>query len=382
MRRLLVLVTSIIFVDALLFTALTPLVPEYARTFGLSRLGAGILVGAFGAGAVLGGIPGGIAAARFGPRAAVVLGLILLAVASFAFAFGDSAETLAAARFVQGFASTTTWAGALSWIATSTPKEQRGAVLGTAFGAAVFGAVLGPVFGAVAHYVGVRPSFVTLGLVALVFVVLASRARSDRGEKLSFAGVRRAFHDVRFVGGLWLNALPAMLFGMMMVLAPLALADAGWSTFAIALVFFVSISLESLVNPLLGRLIDRSGPLGPTRIALTASALVSAGLAAATGAVPIAVLAVFAGVSFGGFYAPGLTLTSHRADAAGLSQGLAFGIMNSAWALGALAGPLVGGAVAVAAGDGAPYLLGTAACLLTLGATVRIAPRKARAHAA
>ena len=165
------------------------------------------------------------------------------------------------------------------------------------------------------------------------------------------------------MGGLWLNALPAMLFGMLMVLAPLALADAGWSTFAIALVFFVSISLESLVNPLLGRLIDRSGPLGPTRIALTASALVSAGLAAATGAVPIAVLAVFAGVSFGGFYAPGLTLTSHRADAAGLSQGLAFGIMNSAWALGALAGPLLGGAIAVAAGDGTPYLLGTAACL-------------------
>jgi MFS family permease len=234
----------------------------------------------------------------------------------------------------------------------------------------------------VAHYVGVGPSFVTLGLVALVFAVLASRAQSDRGEKLSFAGVRRAFHDVRFVGGLWLNALPAMLFGMLMVLAPLALADAGWSTFAIALVFFVSISLESLVNPLLGRLIDRSGPLGPTRIALMASALVSAGLAAASGAVPIAVLAVFAGVSFGGFYAPGLTLTSHRADAAGLSQGLAFGIMNSAWALGALAGPVLGGAVAVAAGDGTPYLLGTAACLLTLGATIRVAPRKARAHAA
>ena len=98
-------------------------------------------------------------------------------------------------------------------------------MLGTAFGAAVFGAVLGPVFGAVAHYVGVRPSFVTLGLVALVFAVLASRAQSDRGEKLSFAGVRRAFHDVRFVGGLWLNTLPAMLFGMLMVLAPLALAE-------------------------------------------------------------------------------------------------------------------------------------------------------------
>jgi MFS family permease len=380
-RRLLVLVTSIIFVDALLFTALTPLVPEYADRFGLSRLGAGILVGAFGAGAVLGGVPGGIAAARFGPKWAVVAGLILLGIASFVFALGGSVDVLVSARFLQGFASTTTWAGALSWIATSTPREQRGAVLGTAFGAAVFGAVLGPVFGAVADYVGVRPSFTALGIVALVFVVLAAREPSGRGEGLSFAGVPRAFRDVRFVGGLWLNTLPAMLFGMLMVLAPLALADAGWSTFTIAAVFFVTLSLESLVNPFLGRLIDRIGPLGPTRLALTASAVVSAGLAAASGAVPIAVLAVFAGVSFGGFYAPGLSLTSHRADAAGLSQGLAFGIMNSAWALGALAGPLLGGAIAVAGGDGTPYLVGTLACLLTLAATVRIAPRKAP-HAA
>jgi MFS family permease len=377
MRRLLVLVTSIIFVDALLFTALTPLVPEYADRFGLSRLGAGILVGAFGAGAVLGGVPGGIAAARFGPKWAVVLGLVLLGLASFAFAVAGSVEVLVSARFVQGFASTTTWAGALSWIATSTPKEQRGAVLGTAFGAAVFGAVLGPVFGAVADYVGVRSSFAALGIVAFVFAGVAARARADRGEGLSFAGVRRAFRDVRFVGGLWLNTLPATLFGMLILLAPLALAEAGWSTFTIAVVFFVALSLEAVINPFLGRIIDRIGPLVPTRIALTASAFVSAGLAAATGAVPIAVLAVFAGVSFGGFYAPGLTLTSHRADAAGLSQGLAFGIMNSAWALGALAGPLLGGAIAVTAGDGTPYLLGTAACLLTLGATVRITPRKA-----
>jgi len=43
---------------------------------------------------------------------------------------------------------------------------------------------------------------------------------------------------------------------------------------------------------------------------------------------------------------------------------------------------VVGGAVADAVGDGVPYLLGTAACLLTLAATLRLVPRKAGAHAA
>ncbi len=174
MRRLLALVSAIIFVDAMLFTALTPLVPRYADEFDLSKLGAGLLVGAFGAGALLGGIPGGIAAARFGPKWAVVGGLVLLSLASFSFAIADSVVTLGAARFVQGFSSTTTWAGALTWLAVVAPKSQRGEVIGTAFGAAVFGAVLGPMFGGLAELVGIRPSFVTVGVVAMACAVLAT----------------------------------------------------------------------------------------------------------------------------------------------------------------------------------------------------------------
>ena len=137
MRRLLALVSAVVFVDAMLFTALTPLVPGYAEEFDLSKTGAGLLVGSFGAGALLGGIPGGIAAARFGPKVAVVGGLLVLAVASFAFAAADSAIALGAARFVQGFSSTTTWAGALAWVTVAAPLSKRGEVIGTAFGAAV-----------------------------------------------------------------------------------------------------------------------------------------------------------------------------------------------------------------------------------------------------
>ena len=89
-RRLLLLVSSIIFVDTLLFTALTPLVPGYVDEFDLSKAGAGLLVGAYGAGALFGGIPGGLAAAKYGPKRAVVAGLLLLSLASFAFAAADA----------------------------------------------------------------------------------------------------------------------------------------------------------------------------------------------------------------------------------------------------------------------------------------------------
>ena len=45
--------------------------------------------------------------------------------------------------------------------------------------------------------------------------------------------------------------------------------------------------------------------------------------------------------------------------------------MNSAWALGEMSGPLLGGALADAFGDSVPYLVGATACALTLAATVR-----------
>ena len=382
MRRLLALVSAIIFVDAMLFTALTPLVPGYAEEFDLSKTGAGLLVGTFGAGALLGGVPGGLAAAKFGPKRAVVGGLLLLGVASFAVAAADSAVALGAARFVQGLSSTTTWAGALAWIAIVAPRSQRGEVIGTAFGAAVFGAVLGPLFGAIAELVGIRVSFAVLGGLALAFAALAAVPRSTPAEPISREGASRAFRDTRFLGGLWLNTLPALLLGVMVVLAPLALDAQGWSTLAIAVVFFGAGLIEVVINPLLGRATDRRGRLLPIRVALTASIVVAAGLAAAEQPFALALLVAAAALSFPALYTPGMALTSHRAEAAGLAQGLAFGIMNSAWALGELTGPTVGGALAQAYGDAVPYLIGAGLCGLTLLATQGVAAKRARPRAA
>jgi MFS family permease len=375
MRRLLALVSAIIFVDALLFTALTPLVPDFVEDFDLSKAGAGLLVGAYGAGALFGGIPGGLAAARWGPKRSVVAGLVLLSISCFAFAAADSALALGAARFVQGLSSTATWAGALAWISVSTPRERRGEALGTAFGAAIFGAILGSVFGGVAKAMGIPLAFAIVGGLVLVFAALASLARSADPETASLAGLGRAFRDRRFVGGLWLNALPAMLFGLLIVLTPLALDDAGWGTFAIAAVFFASGLVEVVLNPLLGRFSDRVGRLLPIRAGLVASTVVAIALSVGTQAAVIAVLVCAAAISFGSLYTPGMSLTSHRAEAAGLAQGIAFGVMNTAWALGELVGPTAGGALADAAGDAVPYLVGAVLCAVTLGATYRVAGR-------
>ena len=374
-RRLLVLVSSIVFVDAMLFGTLSPLIPGYAEQYALSKAGAGVLAGAFGAGALLGGIPGGLAAARFGPKSAVVLGLALLAAACVLFAVAGSAEALGIARFVQGFSSTVTWAGALAWATVSSPRERRGEVIGAVFGTAVFGAIVGPMVGGTADAVGIRTSFFVVGAVAAVLALWAVVSPRPPAEEPTRGGLGRAFRDPRFLGGLWLNTLPALLFGTLLLLVPLALGEHGFSALAIGAVFLASGAIEVTVNPLVGRLSDRRGLLLPIRVALAAGIVVAAALAAARGPVLLIALVCAAAVAWGGFYTPGMTLTSHRAEAVGLSQGLAFGVMNSAWAAGNLAGPAVGGAVAHAWGDAVPYLAGGALCFLTLLAAQRVAMR-------
>ena len=68
MRRLLILVSVVVFADTMLFSAIIPLLPVFVDDYGLSKLEAGLLVGAYGAGAMIGGIPAGLLATRIGPK--------------------------------------------------------------------------------------------------------------------------------------------------------------------------------------------------------------------------------------------------------------------------------------------------------------------------
>jgi len=257
----------------------------------------------------------------------------------------------------------------LAWLTVATPRERRGELIGTAFGAAVFGAILGPMFGAVAHAVGIGISFAAVGVVAAALAGWAATRPGVAPEHQAPGAVSRAFADRRFIGGLWLNTLPAWLFGTLVVLVPLQLDDGGFTPFAIGSVFLAAGLVETVVNPFLGRFSDRRGRLLPIRIALGASIVVALAFAAARDPYPIAVLTVLAAITFGAFYTPGMALVSDRTESAGLSQAIGFGIMNTAWALGNMTGPALAGTIAEATSDAAPYVLAALLCLLTLAAT-------------
>lgn len=374
MRRLVVLLSSIVALDITFFTALAPLLPHFVSAYDLSKAAAGVLSACYAAGVLAASVPAGLAASRFGPKRAALAGVALTAVASLAFGLAGDAWTLGAARLLQGVGSALSWAGALAWLVAAAPRERRGALIGATMGAAVFGALLGPVLGAIASLAGVRATFVGvsllgIGLGAWVAVTPGVPAQPQRLAEL----VRRG--DRQLLGGMWLLVLPALLFGVLTVLVPLKLHDAGWGGVAIGAVFLVTAAVETVLNPVLGHLSDTRGRLLPVRLALIGSLVVSVAFAWADSAPVVAGLVVVAGITYGAFYTPGMTVLTDAAERRGIAAGLAFGAMNGAWAAGNAVGPALGGWLADVAGDSLPYLLLAAVCLATLAATTPLVPR-------
>jgi MFS family permease len=373
MRRLLLLVGAIVLVDTMFFAALTPLLPHYVDELGLGKAGAGVLQAMYPAGALVAGIPSGMAAARFGVKPTVLIGLSLLALTTAAFGLADSVWTLNVARFLQGVSSAFSWTGALAWLVAAAPAGRRGRLIGSAFGAAIAGALFGPVVGAVASYTGTGPAFGTVAGLAVVLAVVAAAtpaAAPERAQPLR-ALLDALRHNRKIQTGVWLCLVPALLFGTLSVLAPLRLSDLGWGAAAVGATYLISAGLEAAWAPVLGRVSDERGRLPPLRAALAASAVVALLLPWPANAWLLAFLVVCAGMAFGSFWTPAMSMVTDAAEESGLEYGYAFALVNIAWAPGQAGGAAIGGAVASATTDAVSYLSLTVLCLVTLAALMR-----------
>jgi MFS family permease len=377
-RRVLVLAGAIVFVDTLFFAALTPLLPAYAERFDLTKTGAGLLAAAYPLGVLAGGIPSGFLAARLGVKPTAVAALCLIAGTSVVFGYGDSYALLDAARFAQGIGSACAWASALSWLVSAAPSGKRGQLIGSAMGVAIAGALFGPVAGVLASQAGTGPVFTGVGALCLVVAVLVLRTPAPPvTPRATLGSLGRALLDLRLLGGLWLVALPALLFGTQSVLVPLRLSDLEFGAIAIGAVYLVATALEGVASPLVGRLSDRRGKRFPIVVGLAASAVVTAVLPWPDTGVLLAAVAVVAAVAFGTFWPPAMSYLTERAEGLGLDVAWAFALINLAWAPGQALGAFGGGALARATGDAVPYLLLSGACLVTLLAVVRTKVRPA-----
>jgi MFS family permease len=366
-RRLVLVIGAVVFVDTMFYAAIAPILPALAHELRLSKLSAGVMTAAYPIGTLVGALPGGVLAARVGPKRTVYAGLALLAASTLAFGFLQDAASLDAARFVEGVGGACSWAGGLAWIVAEAAPERRGGLIGGALGAAIAGALLGPVLGTIASAIGRGPTFSAVVVLAVVLMIEAGRLPST--HTASGQGLRHvwtALGNRVVVIGMWLVALPAVASGLLNVLGPLRLHAFGAVAAAIGVTYLVAAAIEALLSPVIGRLSDRRGRMLPLRYGLGAATGALACFALPQSAWLLAVVIVVIASTLGAFWAPAMAMLSDAAEASGLDQALAAALMNLAWAGGQILGSGVGGAVAKAAGDAVPTLATAGLCALTL----------------
>jgi len=376
----LVVVSSVVLVDTVFYTALTPLLPHYVHHLGLSKASAGLLVAAYPIGTFLGALPGGVLATRLGVRPAVLFGLALMSASTLVFGFSSSPHVLEAFRFVQGLGGACSWSGGLAWLAAAASPERRGSALGVAIGAAIIGAMLGPLVGTVASAVGTGPTFAAAAVFGACLMAACLLLRKPLGgAPQTLRSALPALRDPSLAGGLWLTFLVGMAFGVVDVLAPLRLNVLGAGSALIGGTFFCSAAVEAGLSQVAGRVADRKGRLAPVRVAVIAAIGVSVGAPLAQPVWVLVVLLVLGLAAFGTVFVPAAAMVSDGADRRRLHQGLAFGVSNLAWAGGQGVAAASSGAIAEVTSDLVPYLVVAVCFAATLLAVGRAGPRLAPA---
>src|SRR5438876_6714972 len=369
MRRLTVYVSLLVMLDLALFSAIVPLLPQFAERLALSKLETGVLLGAYSGAVVVAAVPVGHLADRIGMRTVTIAGSLLMAAATAAFALGDSYLVLVAARLAQGLASAVAWSAALGWLAGAVPEHRRGTEIGYANASATGGMVAGPILGgAVAGALGVRETFLIVAAASLLMAVWgafeASPSAVQHREPSMRPALRAAVSEPLITVSLIVIVLVALVGGTLQVLIPLHLGDAGVSQSTIGWLYAAGAVLGSISIALTGRAGDRIGRLPVAQIdcllLMSAVLVLVLPLSSAAFATMLVAIAPILPVLYGVGYPMG----ADGADRAGLGHGLALGLVNLVWGIGAVVGPVTGGALAGFAGDRAAYLALAGLCLL------------------
>ncbi|HUC01257.1 MAG TPA: MFS transporter [Solirubrobacterales bacterium] len=365
-----VLVTAAMFIDAVFFAVIAPLLPHYSETLGLSHLEVGLLFAAHPAGTLLCAPFAAALVRRGSARMTMTLGLAGLGVGSIVFGFADSLALLAGCRFVQGASAAMVWCAGLARLQNAAPPERRGAVLGLAGSAAGAGSLLGPAFAALSAVASIEAVLLALGAVTLGLCFALHAAGEMSGERAAEApGTARPASGSerrRTAAAIAVIVVCGTVFGAVATLAPLRLADLGAGVTAIAAAFALSAVGEMFAAPLAGHYSDRVGRLRPIRICLLA-ALPLLALQALTGSAWILGAAVaLIGAIIASLWPLGTAFLADESVRRNGSPAGVFAVSVVAWSGGLAGGSLLCGALAEGAGTDLAYVALIVACALAL----------------
>lgn len=219
-------------VIALGYGVVSPVLPQYARNFGVTISAATFVITAFAAMRLCFAPVSGMLVQRLGERRIYVTGILIVSLSTGACAFAQNYWQLLVFRSLGGIGSTMFFVSSLGLMIRVSPEDARGRVAGMFSSAFLVGSVCGPVLGSATAGLGLSAPFVIYGVAlmiaaAVVFFRLrhSSLAAPERQVAPAIT-LRDALRHRAYRAALLSNfATGWSVFGLRMALVPLFVSE-------------------------------------------------------------------------------------------------------------------------------------------------------------
>jgi MFS family permease len=299
-------------VSALGYGVVSPVLPAFARTFGVSMSAVTFAITMFSVMRLCFAPPSGLLVQRFGERPIYLFGLLIGSVSTAACAFVQNYWELLVFRAIGGIGSTMFFISALGLMIRISPPDARGRVAGLFASSFLIGLVAGPLMGSLTAGLGLRAPFLIYGVVTLLTAVvvsynlrrstLSAPAEQTHAEVTVGTALRNRAYRAALVSNF---ATGWSVFGLRMAVVPLFISDVlgrGPSAIGLTLALF-AVGNVAVVLPS-GYLSDRIGRRLLLIGGLVASAAATIGLGASSSLSMFFVAACVAGATSGVFASP------------------------------------------------------------------------------
>ncbi len=381
--------SAIAFLVALGFGMVIPVIPVFARTFGVTAAAAGAVVAAFALMRLVSAPVAGKLVNRVGERLILGVGVTIVAASSGAAGLSQTYGQLLVFRGLGGVGSAMFTVSAAALLIRSVPDALRGRATGV-FGAGfLLGGVVGPLFGAVLAVISLRAPFFGYALVLFaagaVGLALLPRHQaggasaevapdpaegSVRGSEGSVRGVERFRHAIRLPA--YRTALVVSfaagftLFGVRSATVPLFVTESlGQAASLVGIGLLLAAVANGVALYPVGRVADLRGRRPVLIVGATVSALGMALLAGAGSVALFLVAMIITGLGSGALHVVPPAIVG---DVAGGRSATLVAGYQMAGDVGAIVGPLLAGWLVDTSGY--PAAFGMTAGVLCIAALV------------
>ncbi|MEE2851967.1 MAG: MFS transporter [Actinomycetota bacterium] len=297
---------------ALGYGVISPALPSFARSFGVSIKAVTFLVTVFSLSRLCFAPISGQLVQRLGERRIYIGGMLIVAISTAACAFSQAYWQLLVFRMISGVGSTMFYVSALGLMIHISPPDARGRVAGLFITSFMVGAVGGPAVGALAAGWGLTAPFIVygvalLGVAAVLFYSLRNSTLAAPGPPTrSTVTMREALRFRAYWSSLGANfATGWSAFGLRVALVPLFITDVmgrGVGIIGIALAAFAGGNAIAMIPS--GYLSDRMGRRTLMIVGLTLSGVATVFLGAASSLPAFLAAAIVVGAVTGIYMSP------------------------------------------------------------------------------